>query len=262
VAGACCDSLGNQFDLYRPANLGMSGFKHTILTWGNGTNGKSSDVAYLLRHLASWGFVVIATEDKATGPGQTILDGAKFLIAANANNASPFFKKLDVTAVGAIGQSQGANGVLNALIESAGAIKTALAIELPARVWCTVNCADMALLTGSVFFVDADFDPIAPPTQSPQTTGLQSIAAYYAAVPNTVAKVAGTLRGPTHNDVTGQPDCTTAQPPCLVGVFGYPTALLMYRLQGDNYAHGAFVSGTGEMFSQPINWEHIASNIP
>jgi hypothetical protein len=36
----------------------------------------------------------------------------------------------------------------------------------------------------------------------------------------------------------------------------------MYQLQGDSYAHGAFVSGTGEMFSETKNWEFVASNIP
>src|SRR2546426_6836132 len=58
----CCDSLGNKFDLYYPTNLGAGGFKHPIITWGNGTLGKPSDVAYFLKHMASWGFVIIATE--------------------------------------------------------------------------------------------------------------------------------------------------------------------------------------------------------
>jgi hypothetical protein len=32
TGGACCDSLGNKFDLYYPTNLGASGFLHPILT--------------------------------------------------------------------------------------------------------------------------------------------------------------------------------------------------------------------------------------
>jgi len=264
--GACCDSLGNAFDLYYPTNLGANGFKHPILTWGNGTNGAPSHYARLLSHMASWGFVVIATVDKMTGPGQTMLDGANLLIAANGNAASPFFNKLDTAKIGAFGHSQGANGAMNALITSSGAIKTVLPIELPARIWCTANCVPMASFTqGSVFLLDGSLDPISPPTQSPLVSGEQSIAGYYNAVPPGVAKLKGTLRGPTHNDVTGQPDCATAQPPCLIGVFGYlgyPTAWMMDQLQGDAVAHGAFVNGTGEMFSQTVNWEHVESNIP
>jgi len=264
--GACCDSRGNSFDLYYPTNLGANGFKHPILTWGNGTNGVPAHYAMLLRHMASWGFVVIATVDQMTGAGQTILDGANVLIAANGNPASIFFNKLNTAQIGAFGHSQGANGAMNALIKSTGTIKTVLPIELPARIWCVANCVPMPSFTqGSVFFLDGSLDPISPPTQSPQVSGEQSIAGYYDAVPAGVAKLKGTLKGPTHNDVTGQPDCATAQPPCLIGVFGYlgyPTAWMMFQLQGDAVAHGAFVNGTGEMFSQTVNWEHVASNIP
>ncbi len=155
---------------------------------------------------------------------------------------------------------------MNALIKSNGAIKTVLPIELPARIWCVANCVPMPSFTqGSVFFLDGSLDPISPPTQGPLVSGEQSIAGYYNAVPAGVTKLKGTLKGATHNDVTGQPDCAAAQPPCLIGVFGYlgyPTAWMMYQLQGDTVARSAFVSGTGEMFSQPLNWEHVASNIP
>lgn len=266
--GACCDSKGNKYDLYYPTTLGAGGFKHPILTWGNGSFGKPSQVAYLLNHMASWGFVVIASEDPMTGSGQTILDAAKFLVSANSNSASIFFNKLDVSEIGAFGHSQGAGGAINALIKSGGLIKTVIPIELPAQIWCAFPpCLDTSsLTTGSVFFIDGSLDiPISPPTQPPGTTGEQSIEAYYNAVPNSAAKIKGTLIGPSHNDVTGQPDCKTAVQPCVNGVYGYlgyPTAWMMYQLQNDNYAHGAFTSGTGEMFSQPLNWELVASNIP
>jgi hypothetical protein len=266
---ACCDSLHNKFDLYYPTNLGANQFLHPILTWGNGSFGKSSDCAYLLTHMASWGFVVIATADQFTGPGQTILDAAKYLVQANGDSNSVFFHKLQVGQIGAFGTSQGAGGAINALVKSGGSIKTVIPIELPAHIWCTQgpSCPDtMNVTSGSIFFIDGSSDIlISPPTQTPQTSGEQSIAAYYDAVPGGVNKLKGTLIGPNHNDVTGQPDCQTAVAPCVNGVFGYlgyPTAWFMDRLQGDGYAHGAFVSGTGEIFSQTGNWEFVASNIP
>jgi hypothetical protein len=266
AAFACCDSLGHKYDIWYPTPLGNNGFKHPILTWANGTNAVTSQYNYLLTHLASWGFVVIATEDKATGPGQTVLDAANYLVARNGDPASMFFHKLDVSNIGALGHSQGAGGAINAMIKSMGSIKTSLPIELPSHAWCTGNCIDTSTLgAGSIFFVDGSLDPISPPTQPPGTSGLQSIAAFYGATPAAIPKVKGTLIGPSHNDVTGQPDCASAVPPCLVGAYGYigyPTAWLMYRLQNDNYAHGAFVAGSGEMFSQPLNWQDVASNIP
>ena len=268
----CCDSANpsHKFDVYYPTNLGANGFMHPILTWGNGTLGSSSQVDFFLRHMASWGFVVIATEDQFTGAGQTILDAANFMVHANSDPASPFFHKLNVSQVGAFGHSQGAGGAGQAFIKSAGLIKTVMPIELPARAWCTLgsNCFEPANLTGgSVFFIDGSADiPISPPTQSqpPAVIGEQSVQAFYDATPNTVRKLKGTLIGPSHNDITGQPDCSHAQFPCINGVYGYlgyPTAWFMDQLQGDAYAHGAFVNGTGEMFSETTNWQLVASNI-
>ena len=217
--------------------------------------------------MASWGFVVIATRDQMTGPGQTILDGAKFLVAANADSASPFFHKLNVSQMGSFGHSQGATGAINALLKSSGLIKTAIPIELPAQIWCNpANCINTANFTsGSILLVDGSTDFVSPPTQPTTVTGLQSIQAYYQAVPNTVPKVMGTLIGPNHNDVQGQPDCSHAAFPCVNGVYGYlgyPTAWFMDRLQGDTYAHGAFVNSTGEMFSETTNWAYVASDVP
>jgi hypothetical protein len=268
TGGGCCDSKGNKFDLYYPTNLGANGFLHPILTWGNGSFGQPIQYDYLLRHMASWGFVVVATEDSSTGAGQTILDGAKYMAHANGDAASIFFQKLKVSQVGAFGHSQGAGGAGNAMLKSGGSIKTAIPIELPARIWCALgpDCFDPAnLTTGSVFFIDGSADPISPPKQAPPATGEQSVEAFYNATPNSVLKMKGTLLGPSHNDVQGQPDCAHAAFPCVNGVYGYlgyPTAWFMDQLQGDALAHGAFVNGTGEMFSETANWEFVGSNIP
>jgi hypothetical protein len=199
-----------------------------------------------------------------------MLDAANFVISANADPQSVFHNKLKVDRIGAMGHSQGASGAVNALIKSGGSIKTVIPIELPAQQFCfcaPTDVIDTSKITqGSVFFVDGSLDlPVSPPTQDPSAAGLQSVAAFYNAVPNSVAKLKGTLIGPTHNDVTGQPSCAGAQAPCFDGVYGYlgyPTAWMMDRLQGDGYAHGAFVHGTGEMFTETKNWEFVDSNIP
>ena len=268
VGSQCCDSAGNKFDLYYPTNLGQGGFTHPILTWGNGTGSLSTNYTYFLKHMASWGFVVIATQDQNTGPGQTVLDAANFLTAANSDPASMFFHKLNTGQIGAFGHSQGATGALNALEKSAGTIKTVMLIELPAQQFCSTaqNCADTSTLSqGSIFLIDGSLDvPISPPTQAPWITGLQSIAAYYSAVPAGLVKVKATLNGPTHNDVQGSPGCTVANIPCLLGVYGYlsyPTAWMMFQLQNDSYARGAFVNGIGELFSEMKNWQLVASTV-
>lgn len=265
----CCDSQDHSFDFYYPTNLGANGFLHPIITWGNGSFGQASGADYFLRHLASWGFVIIATEDSFTGPGQTILDAANFMVQTNNDSTKIFYHKLNTSQIGAVGHSQGAGGSGNALIKAGGTIKTAVLIELPAHMWCTygVQCFDATKVTaGSVFFIDGSSDLlVSPPLQGGGVTTEESIDKFYKDVPAGVPKLKGTLIGPDHNDISGQPSCQTAKAlPCVNGVYGYlgyPTAWLMDRLQGDTYAHGAFINGTGEMFSQTRNWEYVASNI-
>jgi hypothetical protein len=267
VIGENCGNAKYKCDLYYPRNLGSNGFRHPCLTWGNGSWGKSQDVALFLRHMASWGFVVIATEDPNTGEGQTILDAATFLINANTDSKSIFYQKLNTDKIGSFGASQGAGGAINAMIKSGGRIKTVVPIEFPSRIWCTLGpeCADTKKISfGSIFLIDGSADAISPPTQPSFVPGVQSIAAAYEAVPEGVEKVKGTLEGPNHNDITGQPSCQQAKWPCANGVYGYlgyPTAWMMAQLQGDTYARSAFVQGSGEMFAQTTNWEYVASNL-
>ncbi|MGB6165711.1 MAG: hypothetical protein WCF33_22975 [Pseudonocardiaceae bacterium] len=275
-AFGCCDSSGATFDVWYPTNLGHNGFRHPIITWGNGTNAVPSQYSFLLSHLASWGFVVIASENTSTGTGQEILDAARWMVLQNDRASSLFYHALAPTRVGAIGHSQGASGVLNAMIKSDGLITTAVPIELPAQVYCFATpdrCADTHnLMGGAIFLVNGSADlVISPSTQLLpwQLTGLQSNSAYYQATPASVTKVWATLQGPAHNDVQGQPDCASANPPidppssCVNGVYGYlgyPTAWMMDRLQDDNYAHQAFISGTGELFHETANWTNQTSS--
>jgi hypothetical protein len=271
LAAACCDSSGNKFDLFYPTNLGGNGFTHPILTWGNGTKAQPGQYDYFLKHLASWGFVIVATEDKNTGTGQTIIEAAKYMVGENSNPSSIFFHKLNAKEIGALGHSQGATGAINAMIKSGGSIKTVIAIELPKQFFCSssVNCTDTKNLTaGSVFFIDVSEDGISPPIQYSWESGEQSIKAYYDATPSGIAKVKGTLIGPNHLDLIGQPDCPEDWKRllfmCTDGVYGYlgyPTAWMIAQLQGDSYAAGAFNQSGGEIFSETTNWEYVESNI-
>src|SRR5882757_8083559 len=96
VTATACDSKGDLCDIYFPANLGANGFLHPIVVWGNGSGTTpiaASTYAYYLRHLASWGFVVIATKDGATGVGQTLIDSANYIKARNTDASSVFFGK-------------------------------------------------------------------------------------------------------------------------------------------------------------------------
>ena len=265
----CCDSKNKAIDVFYPTLLGQNGFSHPVLTWGNGSFGTPDRYRYFLEHLASWGFVVVATRDEMTGSGKTMLDALDQLRIDERRPASVFHNKLALNRLGSLGHSQGAGGALNALIDSTQPILTVIPIELPAHAWCLANlptCADASKLrSGSVFFVDGSADVvISPPVQDPSVPGQESIAGYYAAVPAGIDKLKGTLLRADHNDIQGRPGCTGVPVACCVGVngyLGYITAWLMDRLQGDVAVHAAFLQGSGEMFSETTNWEYVGSNI-
>jgi hypothetical protein len=275
IPAPCCPANGFASDLYYPTNLGANNSKLPIITWGNGTGGTSTGARYFLRHLASWGFVVIASRDGYERNGASILAAAHRMVDENANLASPFYNKLDTAHIGAVGHSQGASGVVRAMIDSYTTptyppIVTAIPIELPGQRFCFCPPADVldtaSVTHGSIFFVDGSADvPVSPPKQPPHTAGEQSIEAFYDAVPNGVPKLKGTLLAANHNDIGGQPDCLPGAPFCDVGVFGYlgyPTAWLAYQLGVDPSAKAAFVSGSGEMFHQGGHWLYVQSNVP
>ena len=62
-SATACDSLGNKCVFFYPSNLGANGFQHAILTWGNGSFDTPQQCKYFLEHMASWGFVIVASED-------------------------------------------------------------------------------------------------------------------------------------------------------------------------------------------------------
>lgn len=272
----CCDSSGHTFDVWYPTDLGANGERHPIITWGNGTFAHPFQYDYLLSHLASWGFVVIAPDNTNTGSGQEMLQAVDFLKGQNEDPSSSFYQALDTDNVGAMGHSQGAIGTLNATIAAGGAVKTAVPIELPGQYMCTLNmpkpeaamtiCTDPTkLTTGSVLYVNGSGSPISPSTQPlpVEQIGPQSAQGYFAATPDSVQKAMATLNGPNHNDIQGQPGCPPNDPGCVSGVQGFLgtlTAWNMDKLQGDEYAHSTFVSGTGELFSRQA-WSNQASNI-
>jgi hypothetical protein len=235
-------SAGPLYVVFYPTSPGATRVQHPVITWGNGTGAAPGQYSVLLTHLASWGFVVIAS---------TSTDH-----------------------VGAVGHSQGADGAAQALLaaDAPGSthrfITTLVPIELPAQEWTCIGSSDPGcaaaesfdaknLVHGSVFFVDGSKDTlIAPPTQTAGTSGEQSIEAYYAATPTGTPRAKGTLIGADHNDI--QDHCTVGVGCAGVGpkgYLGYVTAWLMYQLAGDARARSAFAGTAPEIDGDPT-WEN------
>ena len=242
------------YDLYRPGNYASLGFQSPIVTWGNGTGGSPAQVSVLLRHLASYGFTVIASTLPNTGSGHEIDAAAHYLVTQNGVPASVFHGHLNVSEVAAVGASQGATGAVRAATSDPALIKTVMTFSLPNPVWAAPNpdCPTAAdctahpdALTRPVFFVSTHgfFDSIiaSPATEKSFFTSV-TVHAALGIISDSDGKAAdhASIEDPAYGGNPG-------------GFLGYATAWLEYQLRGNATAAGAFTGPHPELLSNP-NW--------
>ena len=270
-----CDRKNNICDIWYPSDIGQGAPRPAIL-WANGTaNGPVEPEVYdyLLSHIASWGFVVIATRDPRTGYGDTVLDTLSYLHRITNDQNNMFYNRVNFERIGAAGHSQGATGAINAMLNSSGKVRTSVAFQLPQQRWCSP--ADLCVLTedlkaasaGSIFYVGGTRDFIISPDRQWLGSDLNSLAAYYDATPDRLLKVKGLVKGANHNDLLGKPDCKSAEVggplTCTRGVqayLGISTAWFVSQLKDSRPASEFFRTRHGAFFSA-ADWTGQVSNI-
>lgn len=236
------DASGGPLTIFYPTNLGANGFKHPIITWANGTGSTPTNYTATLTNLASWGFVVVASNSGQTGYGTEAWAAAQYMISRNTTAGSIFNGKLNTAKVGAAGHSQGATGAVNAMVKSNGVITSAAAVEFVDPFWFFGNTAQMpswSQVTKPVFFLSATGDGLC--TQSQQTT-------YYNSAAGPAAKAA--LKGGDHKVIQ---KANNAQ-------LGYFTAWFLYTLQGDATARSAFAGAVPELNGN-TGWTNAAERL-
>jgi len=116
-----------RFNIYRPKNLANSGYCHPILVWANGHTDNPEPNAPLcvvdsgankwcgqylpmMNHLASHGFVVIASLSTTTSKGDPLptIAGLNWLLQQSEDASSAFYHRLDTANIGQLGHSEGA----------------------------------------------------------------------------------------------------------------------------------------------------------
>jgi hypothetical protein len=97
------------FTMFRPKDLAQGGLCHPVITWGNGTGSTPSLYKVLLNHLASHGFVVIASNSPQVSMGDPppMLAGVTWVLEQNADPSSALYQRIDTTHIGTTGHSQG-----------------------------------------------------------------------------------------------------------------------------------------------------------
>jgi hypothetical protein len=247
------------YDLFYPSDYAALGFQSPIVTWGNGTGGTPAGVSVFLRHLASYGFTVIASTLPNTGSGREIDAAARYLVGQDSVHGSVFHGHLNVNEVAAVGVSQGATGAVRATTNDPALIKTVMTFSEPNPIWAAPNpdcptaadcTAHPAALTRPVFFISTHgfWDSIiaSPATQKAFFLST-SVHAALGIILNSDAKPA---------------DHTSIQNPALGGnpggFLGYATAWLEYQLRGNLTAAGAFTGPHPELGSN-TNWPGSAT---
>ena len=93
------------YTVYRPAELAPGGVLNPVVSWGNG-GGTTPGLYALLPHLASHGFVVVASNNTLV-MGPEVKAGLDWVFEQNKDAQSPFFGKLDTDKVAGMGYSFG-----------------------------------------------------------------------------------------------------------------------------------------------------------
>jgi hypothetical protein len=90
---------------------------------------------------------------------------------------------------------------------------------------------------------------------------LNSNTSFYNATPAGLTKAKAILKGGAHDDITGDPTCVLLCSNGVYGYLGYPTAWLMWQLQGAADGPDAFRQPDGEIFRETVNWQGMISNV-
>jgi hypothetical protein len=212
------------FTIFYPSRLEGD---HPIVTWGNATMTPTVVYHAFLTHLASWGFVVIASDSVLTQTGEDLIAGIDYLIEQNETATSEFYGMLDTNHIGTVGHSQGGGGAINAATDE--------------RVTCSVpimpSPGAIGQVEGPVFLIAGSRDLIIPAVM------VRSIIYDLASGP-TIFAIADGMGHLFFDEEAG----------------GYITSWLMYHLQDDLYAGDAFI-GDCEICSNTL-WEVEMKHFP
>lgn len=109
-----------KFEIYYPKDIENMD-KLPVVVFVNGTGVKASKYPALQKHLASCGFITIATEEEYAWNGFSAEMSVRYLELLNQyqedGKENIFYGKIDMDKIGITGHSQGGIGVINAITE-------------------------------------------------------------------------------------------------------------------------------------------------
>lgn len=229
-----------KYEMFYPSELAERQRKYPVIVVSNGTGMKASKSRHILEHYASWGFIVIGTEEtyswNAFGAEMCI----RHLERLNGNESidgkkNIFYEKVDFGNVGIIGHSQGGVSVINAITDTdhKDVFKTAVSLsptnkELAEALEWPYDATKVSIPV-LVFSGEGGGDDWV-------ITGEQ-LADLYEDIPSD--KVAARRKDAAHGVTSHYED-------------GYVMAWFMWQLKGDAKAAKAFTGPAPEILDNPF----------
>lgn len=237
------DSLSSlkTFGIWYPAQ--MEG-EVPVVVFCNGTGVKFSKYSAVPEHLASWGFIVIGTEEEYSWYGFSAEMCVRLLEKLNSQETlddgsiNPFFGHVDMENIGISGHSQGGVAVFNAITDTrhADVYRCAFAAS-PAN----KELAHALMWDYDATQIDIPILLVASTGQADEglvVSGAQ-LGEIYDDISEAPFKAAMRRKDADHGDM-------------LYFADGYMTAFFMWQLQGDGEAGKAFTGGDAEILMNTL----------
>lgn len=234
-----------KFELYYPKDI-ASMDKLPVVVFVNGTGVKGSKYPALQKHLASWGFITIATEEEHAWNGFSAEMCIRYLETLNTyqedGKENAFYGKIDMDNIGITGHSQGGIGVINAVTDQKHSDVYKAAVILSST---ETDIAKAFLWESDSSLIHANTLMLASTGQTDSKIApLENIQKTYQDIPDDVIKVMARRNDCDHGEMLYYAD-------------GYVTAWFMWQLQEDMYAASAFTGDEPEIMRNSLYQDQL-----
>ncbi len=239
-----------KYEIYYPSDMEAMSGPLPAVVFVNGTGVAGSKYQALQRHMASWGFITVATEEAHAWNGFSAEMSVRMLEMLNTlegeyfGEQNRFYGKIATNNIGITGHSQGGYGVVNAITEEKHKENYKAAVILSSAPFSANND----------FQWEADPSLIRTPTMMLSSMGtfdstiasMESLQAVFDSIPEDVSRVLARRTEGDHGEMLYYGD-------------GYVTAWFMYWLQNDSEAGNAFFGDHAEIASNE-HWQDVRTN--
>ena len=239
-----------KYEIFYPSDLSKSNEKYPVVVFVNGTGVKGTKYQALQKHLASWGFITIATEEEYAWNGFSSEMCVRYISALNEydgevnNQKNNFYHKIDLNNIGITGHSQGGIGVINAITDQKHSNIYKAAVSLSSGNKLMSHALqwdyDETLIKTPIMMISSTGDT---DSKLVPLNGLQDL---YESVPEDVSKIMARRNNADHGEMLYFSD-------------GYVTAWFMYWLKADENAKKAFFDDSAEILSNSLYQDQISN---